>query len=213
MKLACCKQNGKCCCPRCLQEKENIWKLGQVLDMRNRRQNLRKDNEILHYNLRSVRERIFNRGLRVNSRVIDAILQDQSFAPIRVSFVSFGPETHSIPSLAPFILTLAQQSPFSELYFDLGLDVYSLFVPDIMHEFDLGVWKAILLHLLRILFVLGDLRIQEFNLRYREVPTFGKGTIRQITNNVSGLKQLAAHDYEDLLIVRELSQSVLYNPI
>ena len=82
-----------------------------------------------------------------------------------------------------------------------------------MHEFDLGVWKAILLHLLRIIFVLGELRIQEFNLRYREVPTFGKGTIRQITNNVSGLKQLAAHDYEDLLIVCGLSLSVLYDPI
>ena len=71
-----------------------------------------------------------------------------------------------------------------------------------MHEFDLGVWKAILLHLLRILFAATDGRIQELNLRYRQVTTFGRSTIRVIRKNVSGLKQLAAHNYKDLLVVR-----------
>lgn len=33
------------------------------------------------------------------------------------------------------------------------------------------------------------------------VPTFGLDIIRKFTNNVSGLKQLAAWDFEDILQV------------
>ena len=37
--------------------------------------------------------------------------------------------------------------------------------------------------------------------RYRQVPTFGRDTIRKFNNNASGMKKLAARDYEDLLQV------------
>jgi hypothetical protein len=40
--------------------------------------------------------------------------------------------------------------------------------------------------------------------RYRDMPTFGRDTIRRFTNNVSEMKQLAARDWEDLLQVRYL---------
>ena len=36
---------------------------------------------------------------------------------------------------------------------------------DLLHEFELGVWKAVLTHLLRILHAKGDGRIQAFNKR------------------------------------------------
>ena len=36
---------------------------------------------------------------------------------------------------------------------------------------------------------------------YRDVPPFGRDTIRKFSNNVSGLKRLAARDFEDLLQV------------
>jgi hypothetical protein len=35
-----------------------------------------------------------------------------------------------------------------------------------MHEFELGVWKALLTHLIRILHSLGADTVQEFNHRY-----------------------------------------------
>jgi hypothetical protein len=38
--------------------------------------------------------------------------------------------------------------------------------------------------------------------RYRQVPTFGRGTIRQFHKNASAMKRLAAHDFKDLLQVR-----------
>ena len=105
-----------------------------------------------------------------------------------------------------------------------------MFVPDILHEFELGVWKAIFVHLLRILYAEGKDRIQILNERcvlifpllvarnsnmiallvmtaaspsFRKVPTFGRSTIRRFSRNVSGLKQMAGRDLEDILQVHD----------
>jgi hypothetical protein len=37
--------------------------------------------------------------------------------------------------------------------------------------------------------------------RFRQVPTFGRFTIRRFHNNVSEMKKLAARDFEDILQV------------
>jgi hypothetical protein len=39
--------------------------------------------------------------------------------------------------------------------------------------------------------------------RYREIPTFGRDTIRKFVRNASAMTKLAARDYEDLLQVRK----------
>lgn len=70
-----------------------------------------------------------------------------------------------------------------------------------MHEFELGIWKALFTHLVRILVSHGDGTIQEFNRRYRQVPTFGRSTIRRFSEDASGMKKLAARNFEDLLQV------------
>jgi len=43
-----------------------------------------------------------------------------------------------------------------------------MLVVDILHEFELGVWKAVLTHLVRILHTTGkkEGRVQTFNKRY-----------------------------------------------
>jgi len=92
-----------------------------------------------------------------------------------------------------------------------------IFVPDLLHEFKLGVWKAVFIHLMQILYAAGGDAIQTlnewyvnlrrtissniFSTRYRQVPTFGRDTIRKFSNNVSGMKNLAGRDFEDLLQV------------
>jgi len=48
--------------------------------------------------------------------------------------------------------------------FDFNLFV--MFVIDLLHEFELGVWKAIFIHLMRILHAAGGNCIQELNRRY-----------------------------------------------
>ncbi len=76
-----------------------------------------------------------------------------------------------------------------------------MFVVDLMHEFELGVWKAVFIHLIRMVVSTPGNLVQEFNLRYQNVPRFGRSTIRRITENTSALKKLAARDYEDFLQV------------
>ena len=93
-----------------------------------------------------------------------------------------------------------------------------MFVPDLLHEFELGVWKAVFSHLVRILYSCSGDKIQILNtrysvvllraitwtnavLRYRQTPTFGHDTIRHFDANVSAMKRLAARDWEDLLQV------------
>jgi hypothetical protein len=96
---------------------------------------------------------------------------------------------------------------------------------DLMHEFELGVWRALFIHLLRMLDAANNTLIQELDRRFvdlsvnpsrcsqflqsfRQVPTFGRDSVRRFSNNVSELKRLAARDYENLLQVRVLLYSV-----
>lgn len=94
-------------------------------------------------------------------------------------------------------------------------------VVDLMHEFELGVWKTLFTHLIRILHTasshpgtLTDILNMRYvkpdttegimlmlRNRFHQVPTFGRFTIRRFHNNVSKMKKLAARDFEDILQV------------
>jgi hypothetical protein len=90
-------------------------------------------------------------------------------------------------------------------------------VVDLLHEFELGVWKAIFTHLLRMLHSLEESKVHELDrrfasvrnfvtcslmpFRYRQVPTFGQDTIRRFSKNASDMRRIAARDFEDLLQV------------
>ncbi|KIM57873.1 hypothetical protein SCLCIDRAFT_129512, partial [Scleroderma citrinum Foug A] len=50
-------------------------------------------------------------------------------------------------------------------------------VVDLLHEFKLGVWKAVFIHLLRMLDTLKGDVLSKLNRHYRQVPTFGDETI------------------------------------
>jgi hypothetical protein len=99
-----------------------------------------------------------------------------------------------------------------------------------MHEFELGVWKALLTHLVQILHSLGALTVQEFNFRYVlfslpicydatcspelsfwQISSFGASTICRFTHNVVDLKKLAARDFEDILQVSLVH--IVYNAL
>ena len=100
-----------------------------------------------------------------------------------------------------------------------------MLVVDLLHEFELGVWKALFTHLIRLLYAAGkgsDALVTELDARfaitlflccgyshthgtapyrYRQIPTFGSGTIRKFSQNSSEMRKLAARDFEDLLQV------------
>jgi len=45
-------------------------------------------------------------------------------------------------------LSYDQQNAFSDRLAGLGFNFFLMLVVDLMHEFELGVWKAIFVHLL-----------------------------------------------------------------
>ena len=75
---------------------------------------------------------------------------------------------------------------------------------DFMHEFELGVWKSVFTHLIWILVMHGETAVQILNLQYRDIPTFGRSTIRRFGENVSSMKKLAAQNFEDILQVHKI---------
>jgi hypothetical protein len=115
--------------------------------------------------------------------------------------------------------SLQRQNAFSDRLSQFGLDFFVLCVVDLLHEIELGVWKSLLIHLLRILESADENTLHELDRRYvihnpysfpqiahcphsfRMLPTFGRDTIRRFTSNTSELKRMAARDYEDILQV------------
>ena len=96
-----------------------------------------------------------------------------------------------------------------------------MLVVDLLHEFELRVWKALFTHLIRnfmlpdmdqissslswtsgMTLLLGYCLVFLTQCRYCEISTFGCGTIRKFATNSSEMKKLAARDFEDLLQVR-----------
>ena len=55
---------------------------------------------------------------------------------------------------------------FSHSLKGFNFNIFLTLVVNIMHKFELGVWKALLTHLIRILHSLGADTFQEFNYWY-----------------------------------------------
>jgi hypothetical protein len=97
-----------------------------------------------------------------------------------------------------------------------------MLVVDFMHECELGTWKALFTHLIRLLYAcLGgnhlvsildnrfvphvilftQLTSDSTENRFCLVPSYGNGVIRKFANNTSEMKRLTARDFEDILQV------------
>lgn len=91
---------------------------------------------------------------------------------------------------------------------------------DILHDWEIGAWKATFIHLIRILYAADAAQVNTLDARcvcslkkqyfvtgftfknsFRSTPTFGRDTIRKFSANSSEMKKLAARDYEDILQV------------
>ncbi|RDX43849.1 hypothetical protein OH76DRAFT_1300052, partial [Lentinus brumalis] len=145
-----------------------------VLNDLHRRNKVREDNADIQARIKLARKWIFEDGVPLTSVWLKRTLDPMSLTPTRNAFSA-------------------------KLHEEFGFNFYSMYVPDLMHEFELGVWKSTLAHLVRLLHAFGGDKIQRFNERYRMIPTFGRSTIRRFVNNMADLKKLAARDYEDSL--------------
>ena len=96
-------------------------------------------------------------------------------------------------------------------------DILHMLVVDLLHEFELGVWKALFTHLIQILHAAAlhsclvaklDRTYVSCTVSYQELINFSVTTnqvlghaniwLKHIATNASEMKKLAAHDFEDL---------------
>ncbi|KAG9121662.1 hypothetical protein FRC07_002303 [Ceratobasidium sp. 392] len=150
-----------------------IHKMGTRSDMRMRAKTMRRDNLKRQKLIRQAQDLIYNQHKAVDNAEVEKLLQPESLVPT--------------------------ENAFSRRLYPFGFDFFKIFVVDLLHEIELGVWKLLLTHLLRILHSQGSNVVAEFNKRFREVPTFSNSTIRKFSEDVASLKRLAARDLEDIL--------------
>ncbi|KAG6812796.1 hypothetical protein H0H92_000428 [Tricholoma furcatifolium] len=94
---------------------------------------------------------------------------------------------------------MSKENAFSVRLGPHGFDSHRVITSDILHEFEIGVFQAVLKRSIRILYAAGNDSIQRLNKRFRNIPTFGRDTIRKFSNDVAAMKKLAARDFEDIL--------------
>ncbi|KAI9057376.1 hypothetical protein FKP32DRAFT_1745228 [Trametes sanguinea] len=172
MLLATLRDKGRCPCPHCLITFDHIHELGTSEDSEARQLNARAPSREQDSIIQEARDLIYNSGYVVNSEHVETLLRPQSLVPTRNAFSRLQPH---------------------------GFDLQDALVVDQLHEFELGVWKAIFSQLVRILEAAGADTIHELNKRFRQVPSFAWTTIRKFADNVCEMKRMAARDFEDIL--------------
>lgn len=85
---------------------------------------------------------IYEKNHAVNSKAVNRLLQEDSLVPTEVR-----------SSNVRVISTLNNnfQNAFSRKLSQFGFNFFNMLVVDLMHEVEIGVWKAIFIHLLCIL--------------------------------------------------------------
>ncbi|KAF9028406.1 hypothetical protein BDP27DRAFT_1151482, partial [Rhodocollybia butyracea] len=102
--------------------------------------------------------------------------------------------------LLDFMSLTATENAFSKAFFEYGFQQFQLEATDILHEFELGEWRRVFIHLLRILEAYQKSRAKdELDHRYQSLPTFTAGTICRFSKSVSSLKKMTVHNFEDIL--------------
>ena len=139
--LASIRDKGYRPCPRCLISKQEIKNLGLPKDRQQRVQSPRVDNLQRRNKISSARRIIYEENYRVNSAAVERILKEESLVPTSVG----------VFSLLYIINLTAIKNAFSERLHTLSFNFFDILVVDLLHEFELGVWKALFIHLLRIL--------------------------------------------------------------
>jgi hypothetical protein len=133
---------GRCPCPRCLIPKDSTHLFGTKQDRNKREALVRVDNLSRRAKVESARQLIYEQNWAVDSKPIQRLLQPESLVPTEVSRISY----YSVQ-----VGNVLLQNAFSHQLSQFGFNLFSIFLVDFMHEIELGVWRSLFIHLLRIL--------------------------------------------------------------
>jgi len=209
--LACIKTLGRFSCLQCLISKGGIAALGSKLDMQKRESKmaLHADNHARKHDIELVRRWVYIEGKPLTSKRFEDLLGTKSLVPTWVYAHSLLSWYLSIDFLSECVLCKAWEIwPWflynvcsgSATWVQIGCMESSLHTldADFVHcwwgHHPNAEWTVCKLETYTNCSYL-------FSTRYRQVPTFGRDTIWKFNNNVSGMKNLAGRDFEDLLQV------------
>ena len=121
------------------------------------RQKLRLDNEERRDKVEKARAFMFKEGLAITSKSVTQTLDNHSMVATRVSLLNRDRG-----------LLTRYQNAFSEKLSLVNQNYHSIFVVDQLHEVELGIWKSLLTHLIRMLYASpeGKERVAELDSRY-----------------------------------------------
>ncbi|KAG8945266.1 hypothetical protein FRC04_001106 [Tulasnella sp. 424] len=177
--IATIRNLGNCPCPLCLVHRDNIHLLGTTQDQQTR----------------SDQERIDDEDRRRRVTLARNIIYQQGYAPGNEHSENFLKKDSLVATENAFSVKLAET---------FGFNFFTILTVDLLHEFELGVWKAVFTHLVRLLYALGQTVVDRFNERFRKIGNFGRATIRSFAfMNVTDMKNWAARTYEDCLQLLE----------
>jgi hypothetical protein len=132
---------GRCPCPRCHITKNQIRGLGKASDMR-----IRKDGRMptkkLFAMVKAGRRAVF-RGRSTSGLMVEELTGSVCRTTVKViSVLPFG-------TCDLFRTQTFWQNSFMECF--PALNIYALLTVDLLHEVELGVWKSLFIHILRLL--------------------------------------------------------------
>lgn len=215
MLLATLRDKGRCPCPRCLTTFSDIAALGTPSDRAARKSKARPPAPEREAVVATARDLIYGNNYVVNSEHVENLLAQQSLVPVRVRLHSQMGDPRRWHADSPSV-----KNAFSTKLGHLGFNIQDVLVVDQLHEFELGIWKRIFTHLVRIIEAAGgESAVQELNERcvpwcmlyckhdphcafsFRQVPGFGWTTVRKFVSDVCAMKRMAARDFENILKV------------
>ncbi|KZT31281.1 hypothetical protein SISSUDRAFT_995334 [Sistotremastrum suecicum HHB10207 ss-3] len=138
--IATIRDKGLCPCPRCFVKKKDIGNIGLPEDLRVRNEHLRKAGALYRSRISQSRTAIYSQGKGLTSKAVDDLLKEFSEVPTTNAFLErLGPQ---------------------------GLNVFKMLVVDLLHEFEIGEWKTLLAHLLRILTSISETKVSVLDDRW-----------------------------------------------
>ena len=131
--------------------------MGMRRDMMQRVSLVRVDDLNRRSRIKAAREIIYLKNYKVDSKAVEDLLREDSLVPTAVCVCLFAVNVG--------VDILSRQNAFSEKLAPLGFNMFNMLVVDLLHEVELGVWKAVFIHLLRLLDCHGECLKHELDRR------------------------------------------------
>lgn len=95
--------------------------------------------------MEKARKYIYKEHYAVGAEVVENQLKPTSLVAAKVRVAQRIQSRYSLP----------KQNAFSDRLSPMGFDIHDIVAVDVLHEVEIGVWKSLFIHLLRLLEAVG----------------------------------------------------------